>query len=147
MSSVPVVPLKLSKKVLFYLLFTALEKYLLSLDFVFPFLPKWFTKALRDLARQESSVDEPPPSVPAASQNALTHDHALLESLMASVFEERFIHVKPTGDRRFSHHAVEFANLMVSCTTGILYVLLQAGCHWACHPISYAPTSPVTTAA
>ncbi|KAF8346913.1 S-adenosyl-L-methionine-dependent methyltransferase [Amanita rubescens] len=66
-------------------------------DFVFPLLPKWFTKALRDHTRQESSVDEPLPFVPAASQNALTHDHALLESLMASVFEERFIHVKPTA--------------------------------------------------
>jgi len=145
-SSVPVVPLKLSKKVLFYLLFNALDKYLF-LDFVFPLLPKWFTKALRDHTRQESSVDEPLPFVPAASQNALTHDHALLESLMASVFEERFIHVKPTGNRQFSHYAVEFANLTVICSTGILYVLLQAECHWACHPISYAPTSPVTTAA
>ncbi|RDB29007.1 Demethylmenaquinone methyltransferase [Hypsizygus marmoreus] len=73
-------------------------------DVLFPKLPRWFTTALRMRARRNTSVHYPdgsqrgypsPPDTP--SKKAPSHDHALLESLNKSVFELRFINMKPTA--------------------------------------------------
>ncbi|KAF5385090.1 hypothetical protein D9615_001276 [Tricholomella constricta] len=73
-------------------------------DVMFPLLPRWFTTALRMRARRNTSVYysdgtqrgyPSPPNTP--SQNFPAHDHALLESLNRSVFEHRFINLKPTA--------------------------------------------------
>ncbi|KAG5635101.1 hypothetical protein H0H81_012443 [Sphagnurus paluster] len=73
-------------------------------DVMFPLLPRWFTTALRMRARRDTLAHYPegtqrgypsPPNTP--SQNIPTHDHALLESLLKSVFEHRFINLKPTA--------------------------------------------------
>ncbi|KAF9469862.1 hypothetical protein BDZ94DRAFT_1151510 [Collybia nuda] len=73
-------------------------------DVVFPRLPRWFTNALRARPRRATSVHLPdgtqrgypsPPNTP--SKNVPPHDHALLESLNKSVFEHRFINLKPTA--------------------------------------------------
>ncbi|KAF8640972.1 hypothetical protein AX17_000618 [Amanita inopinata Kibby_2008] len=70
-------------------------------DVVFPVLPRWFTAALRTRAHRESSVHLPRgtsrPVSNTPSRGALPHDHALLESLLCSVYEERFINIKPTA--------------------------------------------------
>ena len=80
--------------------FTALERHQSLPDIIFPSLPRWFIDALHNHDLRESSVnlsDWPSLSVPFTSHKVIPHDHALLESLMASVFEERFINIKPTG--------------------------------------------------
>ncbi|PFH49806.1 hypothetical protein AMATHDRAFT_62438 [Amanita thiersii Skay4041] len=70
-------------------------------DVVFPVLPKWFTAALRSRVRRESTVhlpegtSRPLPVTP--SRNIPPHDHALLESLVQAVYEERFINTRPTA--------------------------------------------------
>ncbi|KAG6901217.1 hypothetical protein C0995_015205 [Termitomyces sp. Mi166 len=72
-------------------------------DVMFPLLPRWFTSALRSHARRDTSAHYPNgsrrsyPSPPNTPQNTPEHDHALLESLNKSVFEHRFINVKPTA--------------------------------------------------
>lgn len=74
------------------------------IDVMFPLLPRWFTAALRMRARSDNSVHLPdgtqrawpsPPNTP--SKDTPSHDHALLESLNKSVYEHRFINMKPTG--------------------------------------------------
>jgi len=54
-------------------------------DIIFPVLPKWFTEPLR--ANDPSS---------ASRSNSNSHEHAILEFLFNSVFESRFINMKPT---------------------------------------------------
>lgn len=73
-------------------------------DLVFPYLPRWFTAPLRARPRRSTSVHFPdgsqrrypsPPDTPI--QEMPSHDHALLESLYKSVFEHRFINMKPSA--------------------------------------------------
>ncbi|KAG5728954.1 Menaquinone biosynthesis methyltransferase ubiE [Termitomyces sp. T112] len=72
-------------------------------DVMFPLLPRWFTSTLRSHVRKDTSVHFPDasqrsyPSPPDTPQNTPVHDHALLESLNRSVFEHRFINMKPTA--------------------------------------------------
>ncbi|KAF8167609.1 S-adenosyl-L-methionine-dependent methyltransferase [Crassisporium funariophilum] len=74
-------------------------------DAVFPFLPRWFTTALRARPLRAQSVHYPdgsqrgyPTHTPSSSSSHIpTHDHALLESLHKSVFEHRFINRKPSA--------------------------------------------------
>jgi hypothetical protein len=73
-----------------------------SLDIVFPILPRWFTQALRPKPKTSSVHLPNGPRGFNSSQNqshkpAAFHDHALLESLYYSVFEQRFINTKPSG--------------------------------------------------
>jgi hypothetical protein len=56
-------------------------------DIIFPILPRWFTSALH----QPIPNTELPPG----------HDYALLEALFYSVFERRFINIKPTGEQEW----------------------------------------------
>lgn len=98
------------------------KRIFLCTDVVFPRLPRWFTSALRVRPRRATSVHLPdgtqrgypsPPSTP--SKNAPPHDHALLESLNKSVFEQRFINLKPTGgvhDDLMHYHLLN----VLSCT-------------------------------
>ncbi|KAF7311076.1 UBIQUITIN-CONJUGAT-2 domain-containing protein [Mycena chlorophos] len=71
-------------------------------DLIFPLLPKWFTGPLRARPRRSTSVHFPDgthrglyPFTDTPSD--ATHDHALLESLYKSVFESRFINLRPTA--------------------------------------------------
>ncbi|KAK0208757.1 hypothetical protein DFS33DRAFT_1253760 [Desarmillaria ectypa] len=73
-------------------------------DLVFPYLPRWFTAPLRARPKRSTSVHFPdgsqrrypsPPDTPI--QDMPSHDHALLESLYKSVFEHRFINMKPSA--------------------------------------------------
>ncbi|KIY67197.1 hypothetical protein CYLTODRAFT_376545 [Cylindrobasidium torrendii FP15055 ss-10] len=73
-------------------------------DAVFPKLPRWFTSPLHSRPRRGASVHLPDgsrrgyPSQPDTPQSATpAHDHALLESLYTSVFEHRFINMKPSS--------------------------------------------------
>lgn len=52
-------------------------------DIIFPVLPRWFTSALHPTAPDRIAPPE--------------HDYALLERLFYSVFERRFINLKPTS--------------------------------------------------
>ncbi|XP_006454102.1 hypothetical protein AGABI2DRAFT_182094 [Agaricus bisporus var. bisporus H97] len=72
-------------------------------DMIFPILPRWFTQALRPRPKT-SSVHLPKgfqhkhsSSRDQTTKYTTTHDHALLESLYNSVFENRFINTKPTA--------------------------------------------------
>jgi hypothetical protein len=72
-------------------------------DAVFPRLPRWFTTALRSRPSRVQAVYLPDGSgtqndtqLPTSSLDT-SHDHALLESLYKSVFEHRFINLKPSG--------------------------------------------------
>ena len=72
-------------------------------DIVFPRLPRWFTTALRSRPSRAQAVYFPDgstqndPQLPTSSLDTPSHDHALLESLYKSVFEHRFINLKPSG--------------------------------------------------
>lgn len=76
-------------------------------DVLFPSLPRWFTGPLRLRPRRTESVHLPDGSshrVGSASSaphttpsDIPTHDHALLDSLYISVFEHRFVNIKPSG--------------------------------------------------
>ncbi|KAF9056098.1 hypothetical protein BJ165DRAFT_1430860 [Panaeolus papilionaceus] len=70
-------------------------------DAIFPVLPRWFTTALRARPLRSQSVHYPDGSYrgyPTLSNIPIpTHDHALLESLFQSVFENRFINLKPSS--------------------------------------------------
>ena len=73
-------------------------------DAVFPRLPRWFTTALRSRPSRAQAVYFPDgsrtqndPQLPTSSLDTPSHDHALLESLYKSVFEHRFINLKPSG--------------------------------------------------
>ncbi|KAF8913138.1 S-adenosyl-L-methionine-dependent methyltransferase [Gymnopilus junonius] len=76
------------------------------LDIVFPTLPRWFTSALRAPPVRNQSVRSPdgtlreyppPSSISKELSNKHPHDHALLESLYKSLFEHRFINMKPSS--------------------------------------------------
>ncbi|KAJ3548860.1 hypothetical protein NMY22_g1106 [Coprinellus aureogranulatus] len=77
-------------------------------DVVFPTLPKWFTGAMRPKARPSTapggftngSTRQLRSFTPSTTSTAIAiplHDHALLESLNKSVFEQRFINSTPTS--------------------------------------------------
>ena len=75
-------------------------------DAVFPRLPRWFTTALRSRPSRSQEVYFPDgprtqndPQLPTSSLETPSHDHALLESLYKSVFEHRFINLKPSGKK------------------------------------------------
>ncbi|KAF8973505.1 S-adenosyl-L-methionine-dependent methyltransferase [Flammula alnicola] len=77
-------------------------------DIIFPTLPRWFTQALRARPLRSTSVRHPDGSRRGHSTMSSTsspfsgtsktpcHDHALLESLYRSIFENRFINLKPS---------------------------------------------------
>jgi hypothetical protein len=77
-------------------------------DILFPLLPRWFTTPLRVRTRRTMSIhypdgsQQPTDSSPLTSNGVPPHDHALLESLYLSIFESRFINLRPTG-RDFCH--------------------------------------------
>src|SRR6266704_1324672 len=67
----------------------------LSIDIVFPILPRWFTSALRARPLRErtySHNSEPRSSI---ELSIPPHDHSLLESLHSAVYSNRFINTKP----------------------------------------------------
>ncbi|KIK70686.1 hypothetical protein GYMLUDRAFT_210055 [Collybiopsis luxurians FD-317 M1] len=74
-------------------------------DVLFPILPRSFTAPMRAKPHRTTSVHLPEgsvaqtniPSMPDASIFTPTHDHALLESLYKSVFEHRFVNMKPSA--------------------------------------------------
>jgi len=70
-------------------------------DIIFPTLPRWFTSPLRIRSKRSESIHHPTnpshPSSPRPSSPEEPHDHALLESLYYSVFESRFINLRPTA--------------------------------------------------
>jgi len=74
-------------------------------DTVFPYLPRWFTTALRSRPSRAQGVYFPDgPRTQKDTQLSSTfssdspsHDHALLESLYKSVFEQRFINLNPSA--------------------------------------------------
>lgn len=78
-------------------------------DISFPVLPRWFTAPLRARTKRATSVHYPqnalrPPPTPTRpqtppSRNLPPHDHALLEALFNSVFENRFINMRPSGEQ------------------------------------------------
>jgi hypothetical protein len=76
-------------------------------DIIFPKLPRWFTSPFRQKARRpvpDLSNENPRDVETPSSKNSRctpAHDHALLESLYNSVFEHRFINLRPTGRRAF----------------------------------------------
>lgn len=75
-------------------------------DIRFPTLPKWFTTPLRAHAKRTEMIHLPdgssqPSSPTPSSSKDLAHDHALLESLYYSVFESRFVNIRPTGTSFF----------------------------------------------
>ncbi|ETW87004.1 hypothetical protein HETIRDRAFT_59014, partial [Heterobasidion irregulare TC 32-1] len=72
-------------------------------DIIFPVLPRWFTEPLRAKAERSSAIQptngthsEPIPSPPSSPRRP-PHEHALLELLFKSVYESRFINLKPTA--------------------------------------------------
>ncbi|ESK90917.1 S-adenosyl-L-methionine-dependent methyltransferase [Moniliophthora roreri MCA 2997] len=71
-------------------------------DVMFPSLPRWFTASLRARPRRSTSVHLPDgtlrgiPGIESLSESP-SHDHSLLESLYTSVFEHRFINMKPSA--------------------------------------------------
>lgn len=73
-------------------------------DIIFPVLPRWFTEPLRATSPsssvRRSSSDSSNlvlPSPPLTPVGKAPHEHVLLEFLFNSVFESRFINLKPTG--------------------------------------------------
>ncbi|KAJ3503452.1 hypothetical protein NLJ89_g8425 [Agrocybe chaxingu] len=72
-------------------------------DIIFPSLPRWFTNALRARPLRAQSIIFPDgsqrgyPALSQASSNIPPHEHALLESLYKSVFEHRFVNLKPSS--------------------------------------------------
>ncbi|KAH9044558.1 hypothetical protein EDB85DRAFT_1910073 [Lactarius pseudohatsudake] len=72
-------------------------------DIIFPVLPRWFTEPLRANGRSSSvrsTISDPStpalPSPPLPLVGKAHHEHVLLEYLFNSVFESRFINMKPT---------------------------------------------------
>ncbi|KAI0274995.1 hypothetical protein BC834DRAFT_965444 [Gloeopeniophorella convolvens] len=72
-------------------------------DIIFPVLPRWFTQPLRakdpsssTRVRSSDPSNVALPSPPLTPVEGTPHDHALLEYLFNSVFENRFINMKPT---------------------------------------------------
>jgi hypothetical protein len=72
-------------------------------DIIFPVLPRWFTEPLRandpfSSARHSSdSFSLALPFPPLTLVEKAPHEHVILEFLFNSVFESRFINMKPTG--------------------------------------------------
>ncbi|KAI9460513.1 hypothetical protein BJY52DRAFT_1262153 [Lactarius psammicola] len=72
-------------------------------DIIFPVLPRWFTEPLRANGRSNGvrpNLSDPStpalPSPPLPLVEKAHHEHVLLEYLFNSVFESRFINMKPT---------------------------------------------------
>jgi len=111
---------------------------------MFPLLPRWFTAALRMRARSDKSVHLPdgtqrtwpsPPNTP--SKDTPSHDHALLESLNKSVYEHRFINMKPTGKCVWILGDRLPLNSF-SCFTQLFHNLFSTGNIRACDQVSNA---------
>ncbi|KAI0045204.1 S-adenosyl-L-methionine-dependent methyltransferase [Auriscalpium vulgare] len=75
-------------------------------DIIFPVLPRWFTEPLHVKTPSTTTPAKPtngasgapPPSPPPPIPvNMGSHDHAFLELLFESIFESRFINMKPTA--------------------------------------------------
>ena len=72
-------------------------------DIIFPILPRWFTEPLRanepfSSARQSGDSFNPAlPFLVLTPVEKAPHEHVILEFLFNSVFESRFINMKPTG--------------------------------------------------
>ncbi|KAE9398462.1 hypothetical protein BT96DRAFT_965928 [Gymnopus androsaceus JB14] len=70
-------------------------------DVLFPVLPRWFTAPMRARPRRADSVHLPEGSLrgkfSSPPESSTPHDHALLESLYKSVFEHRFVNMKPSA--------------------------------------------------
>ena len=72
-------------------------------DIIFPVLPRWFTEPLRandpfSSARESGdSFSLALQSSPLTPVEKAPHEHVILEFLFKSVFESRFINLKPTG--------------------------------------------------
>jgi hypothetical protein len=87
----------------------------ISVDIVFPILPRWFTQALRlrpirptpvrnypdGTTYPQTSSSSPNLSPPTTKSENPPHDHALLESLFTSIYENRFINLKPSCKQLF----------------------------------------------
>src|ERR1700733_13691579 len=106
---------------------------------MFPLLPRWFTAALRARPRRATSVHFP--------ENEPLHDHALLESLNKSVFEHRFINMKPSGKSVVCVWTMKL--ISASCITYLLHDILQASHVGACCQLSnasFSASATITTA-
>ncbi|KAI0785068.1 hypothetical protein C8Q75DRAFT_343810 [Abortiporus biennis] len=74
-------------------------------DAIFPVLPRWFTAPLHAQAKRPSALFPdgssrsllPNSAAISAEDEVAPHDHALLESLFMSVFENRFINTTPSA--------------------------------------------------
>ncbi|THH12799.1 hypothetical protein EW146_g7352 [Bondarzewia mesenterica] len=75
-------------------------------DIIFPVLPRWFTEPLHAKAQCSSTIQPangsihvsiPSPSPLSSPSSQPPHEHALLELLFNSVYESRFINMKPTA--------------------------------------------------
>ena len=72
-------------------------------DIIFPVLPRWFTEPLRandpfsSALQSSKSFGLALPSPPLTPVEKAPHEHVILEYLFNSVFESRFINMKPTG--------------------------------------------------
>ena len=91
-------------------------------DAVFPRLPRWFTTALRSRPSRAQAVFFPDglrtqndPQLLTTPSDTPSHDHALLESLYKSVFEHRFINLKPSGKNIGVNIICKLKKLQLSC--------------------------------
>ncbi len=72
-------------------------------DIIFPVLPRWFTEPLRandpfsSTRHSSDSSSFALPSQPLTPVEKAPHEHVILEFLFKSVFESRFVNMKPTG--------------------------------------------------
>lgn len=79
-------------------------------DAIFPTVPKWFTAPLHATSKRPSALFPdgtsrsflPEPPVKVSSNH--WHDHALLEHLFMSVFENRFLNRTPSCESHIPHH-------------------------------------------
>ena len=67
----------------------------LSIDIIFPILPRWFTSALRARPLRERTYSRNSDPRSSIELNIPSHDHSLLESLHSAVYSNRFINMKP----------------------------------------------------
>jgi hypothetical protein len=102
-------------------------------DIIFPVLPRWFTEPLRandpfSSARQSGdSFSLALPSPPLTPVEKAPHEHVILEFLFKSVFESRFINLKPTGLFAFLGGEVDWLTLNDgSRCSGLFHAVLFA---------------------
>ncbi|KAI0068108.1 S-adenosyl-L-methionine-dependent methyltransferase [Artomyces pyxidatus] len=72
-------------------------------DIIFPILPRWFTEPLHAKVSAAKATPGSPtgtaelPSPPLTPADKTPHEHALLELLFDSIYENRFINMRPTA--------------------------------------------------